>query len=337
MKTLRHDSQMMAALAAAGIDITKPDPRFFRMDAAESLFIRQELQAVEQQAYDTPFGPMKSAMLIPQDFSIPEGAQEWGYDRIQPFGLAQWLSPGGRDMPFSDVSRARVLFPLRIMGMAYRYDRDDLQAAAFAGRPLDSTLAMAARRGIDAFRDQVQLTGDTLAGFKGFINASEVTATAVAHGKWDGTGATTDQIIAEINTSIMQIVMTTREVYWPDTLVVPNAVYSYLTTTPRSANSDTTIWEFIKANNPTLKSLEMLLQLGPTSDPGGTSPATAASGGRAIFYKRDIECVVAKGSVAFDQLPPQYQGLSIQVPCFAKIGGTHWRVPISALFLDGVR
>lgn len=333
-KKLRYDSQALRVLEDLGLRTSnKTDARF---DAGEGLFILQELQAIEQQMYETPFGLLKAEQLIPFQFDVPAGAQEWGYDRVTAFGLAQWIAADAKDFPTVEVSRARVTFPIAWHGISYKYTIKDMMAAMFAQMPLDSSLARAARRGIDSHRNQVLLSGDSKIGFTGFLNDPSVTTSSVVSGKWDGSAATPDQIIAEFNKIIFLIGTLTKENYWPDTLVVPPMVYSYLTTTPRSSTSDTTIWEYMKNNNQYIKSMEMLLELGPLADSGGTAPGAGASG-RAIFYKKSPEVVVAKIATLFEQLAPQKTGMSFETPCYGAFGGVHWRVPIAGYFLDGVR
>lgn len=330
-KKLRHDALFREILNRLGMENsrTKETLRFdgAHSDAAESLFILQELQAIEQQLYETPFGPLDSKVLIPYDFSVPAGAMEWGYDRVTLHGMAQWIAANAKDLPRAEVSRTRATFPIQSMGDSYSYSRLDMLSAMMANMPLDPLLAQAARRAIDSFMDQVLLEGDATVGFSGFVNDANVSITAVAHGKWDGSAATPDQIIVEANRIVSDIGKTTKKNYYPDTLVLPPDQHAYVTTTPRSANSDTTIWEYIQKNNKYLKNIEMLLQ---------AEGAGVGAVDRAIFYKRSPEVVVAKIAIPFEQLPPQQRGFSIEVPVWARIGGTHWRIPIAATYLDGV-
>lgn len=337
-KKLRYDNQTRACLESLGLATPRGGLRFDgeHADAGESLFILQELQAIEQRIYETPFGQLKSNELIPIVADIPAGASEWGYDRVTGYGLAQWVAADARDIPRADVKRERVTFPLRDMGVAYEYTRRDLLAAAMAGMPLDAMKAQSARRAIDSFRDKVFLEGDSSVGMSGFMNDSTVTVQNVAHGAWDGSAATADQVIAEVNSAIATIGAVTKENYWPDTLAVPMPCYAWLTTTARSSNSDTTIWEYVLRNQPYVKTLVPVLQLGNASDPGGKAPGVGGVG-RAVLYKRDPEVLKGPVSLMFEQLPPQAIGFSMQIPCRASIGGVHWRVPIAALYIDGVR
>lgn len=333
-KKLRFDRQTIDVLDGLGLAVNQNTP--VRFDAGEGLFILQELQAIEQQLYETPFGKLKAEMLIPYAFDVPEGAQEWGYDRVTAFGLAQWIAADAKDLPRVNVDRKRVTFPIYWSGLAYGYTRKDLQSAMMSSMPLDASLAKACRRGIDSHRNKVLLQGDDIVGLTGFLNDANVTVDTVANGAWDGTAATPDQIIAEFNQIIFLIGSLTKENYWPDTLVVPAQVYAHLTTTPRSSTSDTTIWEYMRENNQYIKRLEFLLELGPTTDEGGVGPGGGGAG-RAIFYLRSPEVVVAKMATLFGQLPPQMKGFSIETPCYSVFGGTHWRVPIAGYYLDGVR
>jgi hypothetical protein len=307
-RKLRFDEQARSVLQQLGLvsQRTRQQIHFdgAHCDAGESLFILQQLQAIEQGLYETPFGPLESDRLIPMDMSVPAGASEWGYDRVTATGLAQWLAADARDFASVEVERKRVTFPINSMGAEYWYTRLDLLAAEMSRMPLEPSLARAARRAIDSFRDQVLLQGDAGVGYSGFVNDPSVSVSPVAHGAWDGSAATADQIIAEINTDVELIRSVCKKVYSPDTLVVPPQVYAHLTTTARSTTSDTTIWEFIKKNNPYLKNLESVLQIAPVSEPGGIGPGVAGVG-RALYYKRDPEVVVAKIAILVRAAPPR--------------------------------
>jgi hypothetical protein len=333
-KKLRFDAQTQNVLGALGLMTQQNTP--VRFDAGEGLFILQELQAIEQQLYETPFGLLKAEKFIPFQLDVPAGAQEWGYDRVTGFGLAQWIAADAKDLPTVNVDRQRVTFPIEWHGTSYTFTLKDLKAAAFSNMPLEASLAREARRAIDSHRNRVLLMGDATVGFSGFINDASVTQDTAANGAWDGSAATPDEIIQEFNRIIFLIGTLTKENYWPDTLLVPPMVYSYLTTTPRSATSDTTIWEFMRDNNQYIKSLDMLLELGPLTDEGGTAPGEGATG-RAIFYKKSPDVVVAKIATMFEQLPPERHGFSLKTPCYGAFGGVHWRVPIAGYYLDGVR
>lgn len=333
-KKLRYDRQAITALDALGLTTAQNTP--VRFDAGEGLFILQELQVIEQRLYETPFGLLKSERLIPFQFDVPAGAQEWGYDRVTATGMAQWIAADAKDLPRVNVDRERVTFKIYWDGVAYGYTLKDLKAAMHSNMPLDDQLGRAARRACDAHRNKVLLAGDDIVGMTGFLNDANVTQDSVATGAWDGSGATPDEIIAEFNQKIFAIGTLTKENYWPDTLVVPPMVYAHLTTTPRSSTSDTTIWEYMRDNNDYIKNLDMLLELGPTTDSGGTGPGDSGTG-RAIFYLKSPEVVVAKVATMFEQLPAQQKGFSIEIPCYGAFGGTHWRIPIAGYYLDGVR
>lgn len=333
---LRYDNHTRAILNELGLTYRNKTLRFDgpHADAGESLFLIQELQAIEAKIAEQPLGPLDALNLIPLDESVPAGAREWGFDRITGYGIAQWVAADGKDLTRVEVKRERVTFPVKTMAAMYSFTREDLEAAAMANMPLDATLASEARRSIDSFKDKVWIEGDASVGMTGFLNDANVSIGSLAHGKWDGTAATPDQIIAEINGYVFAVMRTTKKAFIPDTLVVPTGVYGYITTAPRSAQSDMTIWEFIRKNNPFLKNLEMLLQSDTVAN-GGVGPGVSGVS-RAVLYKRAPEVLTAKQAIGFDILPPVIAGFSMDTACRARIGGTCFRVPIAAVYLDGV-
>lgn len=297
----------------------------WRSDSAPSLFLQRELQDIEKKIYETPFAPLKADQLIPVK-TIARGAQEAGYDRITHYGMARWLAASAKDLPSVNAERRRFLYPVKSLGAQYEYTQDDIDAAQMAGMPLDDTLARAARRAIDTFRNSVALEGDAAIGMTGFVNDPSVPSGNATTGNWLG-GATPDQILADLNQMPIDVRTQTKEVYEADTLALPTSLHGYVATTPRSANSDTTILEYFLKANPQIKEVVPMLEL-EEAGAGGT--------GRAICYKKDLEILEQAVAIPFEQMPPQFSGLKVEVPCRGRIGGTHFKAPIACVYRDGL-
>jgi hypothetical protein len=298
--------------------------RFDRHDAATQAFIQQTLQYLSGRIVTTPFGPKRAAALIPLEGDVPEGAQEWGYDRVTHTGIAQWISSTATDIPFANMHSQRVMFPMRKLGVGYHVADDDVAAAMMSGMNVPANKAIAAREAVDRFENNVWISGDATVGMEGFINASNVTAGSVVTGTW--ASATPAQILADMHTVLQSIKVTTRQVYEADTIVLPIVQRGLIQTTPYSTGSDLTIEEYFLRNHRGVR-FEELAEL-DGAGAGGTD--------RMIVYKRDPQVLVAKYSVIFHAKPPQEQGYGYNVPCYGKIGGVAWMVPIAAAYGDGI-
>lgn len=297
-----------------------------RLDAADSALLYRELQAIEAKVLEQPFPEFLSPKLIPYDTqSVPRGALEWGFYRLTPAGMARWIASNVNDLPRVSLAKVRVTFPIREMAIAAAYTWAEIEAARTSGFALEAAQVAAARRGINAFTDKVLIEGDASVGLTGFANDPLIPITTVA-AVWSA--ATADAIIADMNTGGFAIWNTSKHLYQADTLALPPTQFAKITTTPRSASSDSTIWNFFLNNSPFIRNIIVVPQL-----------ATAGVGGgpRAVIYKRDPEVVEAKIAIPFEQADiPQHQGTEIQIPYWSRIGGTTWKVPMAALYLDGI-
>lgn len=294
-----------------------------------ALFFQRELQVIETTIFTRPRPPLKAEQLIPVDTSIPPGASEWGFDRIQEVGFARWASANPRDMPRVGVRKERALFPMATAWDGYSFTWDDLQKARMTGLPLDPTLALAARRVLEEMRNRVWLRGAPEKSFVGFINDPFVPVTTPIVGDWDGTNGsvTPQQILEAMHAAVETVKRNSLETFEPDTMVLPLNAYSYISTTPLGNGSDMTIRAHFLANSDQIRNITPLLEL-ETAGAGGT--------GRAVIYRRDPEVLEAKASVLFEAQPPQTIGLETQVALVSKIGGVAWKEPIAAVYVDGV-
>lgn len=297
----------------------------WREDAAPSLFLQTELQAIEATIYETPFAPLKADSLIPVK-SIPRGTQEAGYDRTTGYGVAAWIAGLGTDAPSVNAARVRTLYSVRSHGAKYHYSRADLEAAAMAGLPLDATLGVEARRACETFRNGVALSGDASVGLTGFLNDPNVPLGTAPNGGWAST-ASPDDILRDLNEIRIAVWTQTKEAYIPDTIAIPATLFGHISLTPRSANSDTTILEFFLKSQDQIKSVVPMLEL-ETAGAGGT--------GRMICYLKALSVLEQAVAIPFEQLPPQFIAFGVEVNCWSRTGGMHWKAPIAAAYRDGL-
>jgi hypothetical protein len=122
-----------------------------------------------------------------------------------------------------------------------------------AGRNLTADKARYARQAAEQFLDKAALFGDTSTGFLGlFNNPAVLTAPAAATGTGSATqwtNKTPDQILLDVNNLLSGIWITSQTIEMADTLLMPLAAYTYITTTRLSNLTDMTILEWMmKAN-----------------------------------------------------------------------------------------
>lgn len=310
--------------AAERIAAKAQDSWGWRADAAPSLFLQRELQDIEGRMYETPFAPLKADLLIPVR-QIARGAQESGHDRVTHFGMARWLAGSAKDLPRVNAQRRRTLFPVRSMAVEYVFNQEEIEAAAMSSQPLQDTMARAARRAIDTFRNKVAMSGDSDLGMTGFTNDPNVPAGNATNGSWNTASA--DDIIHDLNEAWIDVWTQSKEAFRPDTMAIPTSLYGLISSTPRSANSDTTILAYFLANQEFVRNVVPVLEL---------ETAGAGSTGRLICYLKDIEVLEQPVAIPFEQRPPTFSALEVSVACWCRTGGMGWKAPIAAVYRDGL-
>lgn len=299
------------------------------LDAAPSAFIAQQLQFIEAEVAQTPFGPIKWAKFVPLWNGVPRGAREHGFDRVTKKGMAKLLASAAKDIPRVNIEKKRVTYPILEMSIGYGFTVNDLEAAAFAGVPLNQQDAEGARERIDEFVNSMVLFGKDPAGnaidsMTGLINDPVVPQASAGTGNW--LAATADQVLADLAAGVAKVRSNSKESREINTILVDGDIYEMLNTKFRSTSSDATIWESFAKSHPGVV-LDQLAEL-KTAGSGATR--------RALYYKKDPSVLRAVVPIPFEQLAGQEDGLEIFFPCRGTTGGMHWREPVAAFYQDGL-
>lgn len=301
-----------------------------RMDAAESAYIARELEEIRAQTYDIKYPNLIARTLIPVNNAIPAGAEVVTYKQFDMVGAAAIIASYADDLPRSDVLCKSFSVSPKDLGASYGYNYREAKVAEYTGIPLDAKKAEAARRAVEQLIDKIGKTGDTSTGLLGLLNQPNTSLYTVPNGASgfpDWARKTPDEIIKDINGIINGIVSSTSEVEIPDTLLLPTEQYTFITSTPRSSNSDTTIAAYVLANNPYLKEIvpwNILNQAG------------ASSADRMVAYRKDSNALEFYIPEEFNQLPPEKRNLEVIVDCVARCGGVVVFYPLSISYGDGI-
>lgn len=302
-----------------------------RLDVDTSIFFARQLEFVQSRVYNYEYPALKAFELIPISYDAPAGAEYITATQLQSVGRARVIDSYADDLPEAGVMGLQIVNPVKSIGASYRYSHQEIRAAQFANVPLSTRLAEAARRAIDQKINDLALIGEPDLGMTGLLNNGSIPTITVPA---DGVGASTlwstktpEQILRDMNLVVNQIVVNSNGVEMPDTLLLPIAQYTYIASTPRSPNSDTTILQYFLLNNPFITRVDWLAQL----DEAGTA------GGAVMFaYERSINKLQMEIPLPFTQYPPQERNLEFVVPCEARFGGVTVFYPLSAVVGEGI-
>ena len=307
--------------------------KFTHLDADESVFFARELESVKSKTYDVKYANLQARTLIPVSFEAGPGADTIKYEQWDQVGVAKIVSNYATDLPRVDVKAKEFRSPVKSLADSYGYSIQDVRSAKLAGKPLEARKAAAAKRGILQAENTIAFFGNSEHGLQGLLSHPNVPVVVIPA---DGTGAskkfstkTADKIIRDINSIVNAPINNTKGVEVPDTCLFPVDVFTLLSSTPWSAtaNSDTTILEFVKKANPHIKNWGWLNEL---KDAGG------AGIDQAICYRRDPEALTLEVPQDFEQFAPQEKGLAFEIPCHSRCGGVIIYYPLSLAKADSI-
>lgn len=308
----------------------------FRRDAQLAPFFARELEHVYAQTYDVVHPDLKMANgeVVDIDTTVPTGAESYTYYQFDQTGIAKLInSYAAKDLPRVNIRGAKFNANIESLGASYGWSIQDIRNARMVGRPLETSLANAARRAHDQPWNTIGLFGADEADLSGFLNHANITVSdaAVKAGGPPNTwaNATPDEILADVSDAINSILDLTNGVESADRVLMPVEQYTLIATTPRSATSDTTILEFLRRVHPGV-TFDWLNEL-----------AAAKSGGELavdalIAYRKSADKVALVIPQPFEQFPIQQEGLEFNVATHSRIGGIRFTYPLSAHRKDGI-
>ena len=336
---------IVAALARTNFDqlIRQNAPQGVRLDANENIFFARQLEHIMAQTFDVIYPEYKVMRLFPVITEAGPGAESITYRQFDKVGMMKIISNYSDGLPRVNVKAKEFTTPVRPLGSSYGYNVDEVRAARFANKPLEMLEAEAARQSYEQAINQIAWfaypTDNTWGGLTGILYQPNVTIDTSLTGNWTG-GATTDQILADLNKLVANMIVLTKGVEMPDTICLPLAQWAYITSTPRSQYSNFTIAEFFLENNPSVTSIEALNELQTVAPKpsiiraGSGNLATTTN--LALCYKKDPRKVQLHIPQPFEQFPPEQRGLEWVISCHAKAAGIITPYPLSISIAEGI-
>lgn len=306
---------------------------FRNLDNDTSVFFARELEHIKAQSYDVKYQDMYARMQIPVSGEAGAHATRITYRSYDRVGMAKIITAYAKDLPRADVSGREFISPVRSIGLSFAYNVDEILASAATGRSLEQRRANAVQRGTEESIDHIAWYGDASSGLPGFLTNPNVPAMEVATGVSGSTfwlDKTPDEILFDVNNGFATQHAITRQVEKGDTLMLPTLQYNHIAATPRSPNSDTTILAYIVANSPFISSADQIVSI-PEMQGAGDGGTDLM-----VIYKKDPEKLTMEVPMELRFLAPQERGLEIEVPSWAKTGGTIVYYPMSIAFWYGI-
>ena len=310
-------------------------------DANETLFLERELTQLRAKMFEVQFPPSLARTFAPKATDIASSADTYSFKVYKPVGAAKLIAYKSGDIPRVDVVASEVLGKVRPIGAAYGWDINELREAARLGLQLSEVKARAARdfveRGVDeclafgSLKDEGGLYPDV--GMNGLVNNALVTNLGLLSGHiWVDANEVvpvtpTDPalILRDLANMVSVISNVSKDVFKPDTILLPTGHYEYIRQAVFSALTGESILTVFQRNNPQITTIAPWYKLN-----------TAGAGGlpRGISYQKDpmiLESVIPQ---EFEVMPPEMHGFEFINNCHARCGGVKIYQPLAMRYTD---
>jgi hypothetical protein len=304
------------------------------MDADGAFFFQRQLEHIKARSYDVRYAELKARMLFPVSNEGGAGVTSITYRTYDQAGAAKIINAYADDLPRADVAGKETTIPVRSVGISYGYNLDEIQSSQLTGSSLDQRRANAARRSNEQVVNDVAFFGDAASGLPGlFSNPNIPIGSVVDHGSGtEWVNKSPDEILFDINDLFADIFETTKMVEQGNTLLLPAAQWSYIMSTPRAANSDTSIAQYVAANSPYITSIDDIIPINECAAANNPDFTTDAM----VAYDRNPDKLQLEIPVELEMLPVQQKNLEFVVPGRSRLGGLNIYYPLSLAIATGI-
>lgn len=304
------------------------------LDADGAVFFQRQLEHIKARSYDVLYAELKARSLFPVSNEGGPGITTITYRTYDQAGAAKIINAYADDLPRADVAGKETTIPVRSVGISYGYNLDEIQASQLTGAALDQRRANAARRSVEQTTNDVAFFGDATSGMPGLFDNPNIPTGAVVN---PGSGTewvnkTPDQILFDVNDLFADIFETTKMVESGNTLMVPPSQWSYIFSTPRASNSDTTIAKFLAQNSPYLNSEADIIPVNECLAAQNPELSTDAM----VAYDRSPDKLQLEIPVELEMLPVQQKNLEFVVPGRSRLAGLNIYYPLSIAIATGI-
>lgn len=322
-------------------DASANDGRGYQRNDSQTLpmfarMLEQVLTEIEREEFAEL--RMANGELIPIDTSINEGAETYTYYVYSAVGVARFSSAySSGNLPLVSMQGAKVTGNVEAMENGYAYTTRDIRNAQFAGLPLETDLAIAARRAHDELHHKTGLWGREDLGLPGLLNHPNIiiSTPGTSAGAGDDTwpNKTVDEIIADVRSLIDTVDEVTFGIEKVNRVLISRERFNFIKGLRMGTGDGTlTVLKFLEAIYPEV-TFEKLNELA-----GDNSEGNLAAGSHSMFAytagnKRKAALMIP---MSFRQYPVQQDGLRFVVPCESSTGGVKMPRPLMCNRMDNI-
>lgn len=318
-----------------------------RMDAGEAAFFARQLEYIKARTYDIKYPEGSIQQIITVSSEAGPGADSIVIRQYNTVGKMALIGENTKDLPRVEMYGKEDSVGVKTWGESYGYTIEEIQKAMYAGIPMQTRKANAARLAYDQTLNDIGWNANGTAkwgGIRGLLYAVDVINTAADNTislnlNWCGPngedeGTPSEQIISDITTIINTPYIRSKKVEKVNRMLLPVAVFTYLQVKRVSSVSDTTILEFVRKQFPGVK-FEAINELANVK-PKPSAPTGTATTDVVIAFNDSADNVTFEVPQTFTQMPVEVRGLEYTVNCFCRVSSVNVYYPKSMIIAEGI-
>ncbi len=305
-------------------------------DVGESLnFLVGQLTRIESEAFRIPTQQPLYQTLVPIDTTGPETLNTILYRMYDVAGRGKRTSGKGTDINVVGEAWAQKSYGVVHGNVGYRFTLMELRESVALRQPLDTLRARIATEAYERHMNRVALRGEVESNLSGLYNNAFVPVTNVTGGTWATKAAAGNYnaILADVNNAIVAYWTQTNFTEMPTRLLLPAQASALVQTSPRSADSDLTVIEYLRRNNLVATEGGATLDIRTVF---GLNGAGVGNTNRMMLYRPDPNRVRMHIPMVHRFIAPQPVGFIVNVPGEYRYSGVEFIYPKSALYVDGI-
>ena len=307
---------------------------FFDANPTAALsFLQQQGAHIESEVYRIEYPQYKYSELVPLDNSAPDWSKTVLFQTVDHRGEFKLIGPQSTDIPTVDIAKGQGFKEIQTAALGYTFTLEELEFAKLNNVSLDAERAMAVRDVTEQGLNKIYLIGNLGVG-EGLFSSANVTR--------ETAGSSITTLVANIPTNGVQplinlfanaynqvYITNTGTIHKPTHFVMPPTQLALLARTILNSGnaSNFTVLQFLRMNFPDIEFTDDL------------NLVAAGLGGitRMIVYKKEMRVVKGHDVMPLKFLSPAtVNNIHFTVPALVRTGGTEWRIPKAAHYVDGV-
>lgn len=312
--------------AMASIPFKKKNGQF-AMDDGLAFYVSQ-LAGIDPKLYETKYRHIVYQELVPVDMTGPAYLDQFDYYSYDAVTVGKFIGANAKDMPNVAIKAKKDVIKVEEGGIGYGYSLQELEKSQAMNIPLDTTGAKAADRGFQEHAQKVAFEGDSVLGVTGLLNNANIAVDQTA----DSFASLTQlERFNELNGLLIKVWQDSAQVHYVNRLVLPTDFATYWTQPMSDERPEITLGKYFLENNwCKAQGINVEVKFLAELNTAGAGSTTR----RIMAYEVNPENLVMKMPRSLEFLPPQPEGLRIEIPGRYKFGGVEFRYPGSAAYRD---